>query len=211
VIRRSSEPSRHAPSDRPCAERRPVSPRARQLRSNAPADAPKIVEALVSPPCVRRSTSPARPRSARISSHAGVRSTLRRCCSSSAAKRRSWCSTSRSRQGGRLPPAFGRLHEPGQICMSTERLLSTTARRRLVANSRPGEQAAGRRPREHSFSLAVSILHAAEKMDALIADCCGKAPSLVSAATQPAHLLSDVLEHVTPGHAHLPGGLLRVR
>jgi vanillin dehydrogenase len=168
--------------------------------SNAPADAPKIIEALVAHPAVKRINFTGSTRVGKIIAKLAAEH----------------LKPVLLELGGKAPlivlddadldqavdaAAFGAFLNQGQICMSTERIIVD----RKVADAFVAKLAAKASklpagdPRGHVVLGSLVDLAPAEKMDVLIADAVEKGAKLVAGGGRKATVVeATLLDHVTP-------------
>ena len=168
--------------------------------SNAPADAPKIVEALIAHPAVRRINFTGSSRVGKIIAKLAAEH----------------LKPVLLELGGKAPfivlddadldqavdaAAFGAFMNQGQICMSTERFVVDQA----VADAFVAKFAAKAAklpagdPREHVVLGSLVDLAAAERMDDLIADAVKKGAVVVAGGKRQGSIVeATLLDHVTP-------------
>jgi acyl-CoA reductase-like NAD-dependent aldehyde dehydrogenase len=169
--------------------------------THAPADAPKIVEALIAHPAVRRVNFTGSTRVGKIIGELSAR----------------YLKPAVLELGGKAPmlvlddanldeavngAAFGAFMHQGQICMSTERVVvdekvadSFVAKFAAKANSLPAGD-----PRGGNVVLGSLVsVEAAEKVERLIQDAVGKGAKLVAGGKREGSIMeATVLDHVKP-------------
>jgi acyl-CoA reductase-like NAD-dependent aldehyde dehydrogenase len=169
--------------------------------SNAPADAPKIVEALIAHPAIRRVNFTGSTRVGRIIARLAAEH----------------LKPVLLELGGKAPlivlddadldqavdaAAFGAFMNQGQICMSTERIIvdekvadAFVARFAAKASKLPAGD-----PRGHVVLGSLVDLAPAERMDVLIADAVGKGAKVVAGGKRNGTVVeATLLDHVKPG------------
>lgn len=168
---------------------------------NAPADAPKIVAALIAHPDVKRINFTGSSQVGRIIARLAAEQ----------------LKPVLLELGGKAPfvvlddadldqavdaAAFGAFMNQGQICMSTERfIVDESVADAFVAKfaAKASKLPAGN-PRDHVVLGSLISLAAAEKMDALIADALAKGATLVAGGKRNGTIVeATLLDHVTPG------------
>ncbi len=168
--------------------------------SNAPADAPKIVEALIAHPSVKR---------VNFTGSSKVGKTIAKLCAEH-------LKPVLLELGGKAPlivlddadldaavnaTIFGAFINQGQICMSTERLVvdDKVADAFVEKLARRAAALPSGDPRGHVVLGALVSLAAAERMDALIADAVDKGAKLVAGGRRNGAIVdATVIDHVTP-------------
>src|SRR5580693_5202233 len=168
--------------------------------SNAPADAPKIVEALIAHPAIRRINFTGSTKVGRIIAKLAAEH----------------LKPVLLELGGKAPlivlddadldqavdaAAFGAFMNQGQICMSTERFVVDEAiADTFVAKfaAKASKLPAGD-PRGHVVLGSLVDRRAAERMDELIADAVGKGAKIVAGGKRDGSIVeATILDHVTP-------------
>ena len=167
--------------------------------SNAPPDAPKIVEALISNPAVRRVNFTGSTKVGRVIAKLAAEH----------------LKPALLELGGKAPlvvlddadldqavdaAAFGAFMNQGQICMSTERVIvdqkiadAFVAKLAAKASTLPAGD-----PREHVVLGSLVDLAPAERMDALIKDATGKGAKIVAGGKRNGTVVeATLLDHVT--------------
>ncbi|MGJ4953505.1 aldehyde dehydrogenase [Bradyrhizobium sp. HKCCYLS20291] len=168
--------------------------------SNAPQDAPKIVEALISHPDVRRVNFTGSTRVGRIIAKLAAEH----------------LKPVLLELGGKAPfvvlddadidhavnaAAFGAFMNQGQICMSTERIIvdSKVADQFVAKLAAKASKLPAGDPRGHVVLGSLIDLKAAEQMDALIADAVAKGAKIVAGGKRTGSVMeATLLDHVTP-------------
>ena len=182
--------------------------------TNAPKDAGAVVEALIAHPAVRRVNFTGSSRVGKI--------IARKCAEH--------LKPVLLELGGKSPlvvlddadldeavnaAAFGAFANQGQICMSTERIVvdEKVADEFVARFAAKAKSLSVGDPREGKAILGSVVDHsAAERVTQLVLDAVAKGAKLVAGGTIDGTLIgAHVLDHVTPQHAHLRGGIVRPR
>jgi acyl-CoA reductase-like NAD-dependent aldehyde dehydrogenase len=168
--------------------------------SNAPQDAPKIVEALIAHPAVRRVNFTGSSKVGRIIARLAAEH----------------LKPVHLELGGKAPfivlddadldhavdaAAFGAFANQGQICMSTERIIvdEKVADAFVEKLARKAKGLPAGDPRGHVVLGSLANLEAAERMDALIADAVSKGAKLVAGGKRTGGIVeATLLDNVTP-------------
>ncbi|MGO9007925.1 MAG: aldehyde dehydrogenase [Beijerinckiaceae bacterium] len=168
--------------------------------SNAPADAPKIIEALIAHPAVRRINFTGSTKVGKIIAKLAA----------------DHLKPVLLELGGKAPfivlddadldqavdaAAFGAFLNQGQICMSTERFVvdEAVADTFVAKFSAKAAKLPAGDPREHVVLGSLVDLGAAERMDALIADAIAKGAIIVAGGKRKGSIVeATILDRVTP-------------
>ncbi len=169
--------------------------------TNAPADAPRIVDALIAHPAVRRINFTGSTRVGRIIAEAAARH-LKPVLLELGGKAPLVVLDDADLDEAVKAAAFGAFMNQGQICMSTERLVVDDAVaddfvRRFAAKAQSLQ--AGD-PREGNVALGSVIgREAVERIDALVKDAVAKGARLIAGGQATGTIMpAMVLDHVTP-------------
>jgi acyl-CoA reductase-like NAD-dependent aldehyde dehydrogenase len=169
--------------------------------SNAPADAARVVEALIAHPAVRRVNFTGSTRVGRVIAEVAGRH-LKPCLLELGGKAPFVVLDDADLEEAAKAAAFGAFLNQGQICMSTERIVvdEAVADAFVEKLARVAGQKRRRQPRE-GFPALGSIIgpEAVERIDGLIKDAVFKGARILSGGQVRGSLIdATVLDHVTP-------------
>jgi acyl-CoA reductase-like NAD-dependent aldehyde dehydrogenase len=169
--------------------------------SNAPADAARVVEALIAHPAVRRVNFTGSTRVGRVIAEVAARH-LKPCLLELGGKAPFVVLDDADLEEAAKAAAFGAFMNQGQICMSTERIIVDEAVADAFAEklARRAARLIAGDPRQGSAALG-SIIgpEAVERIDGLIKDAVFKGARILSGGRVRGTLIdATVLDHVTP-------------
>jgi vanillin dehydrogenase len=168
--------------------------------SNAPADAPKIIEALIAHPAVRRINFTGSTKVGKIIAKLAAEH-LKPVLLELGGKASMIVLDDADLDQAVDAAAFGAFMNQGQICMSTERFVVDEAiADTFVAKfaAKASKLPAGD-PRGHVVLGSLVDRRAAERMDELIADAVGKGAKIVAGGKRDGSIVeATILDHVTP-------------
>ncbi|UFW67149.1 aldehyde dehydrogenase (plasmid) [Rhizobium laguerreae] len=168
--------------------------------TNAPEDAPEIVAALIAHPAVKRVNFTGSTKVGRVIAETCGRH-LKPALLELGGKAPLVILDDADIDGAVNAAIFGAFMNQGQICMSTERIIvDETIADQFVAKlaARASQLPAGD-PRGHVVLGSLISLHAAKKMEELIADATAKGAKLVAGGKRSGTVVeATLLDHVTP-------------
>jgi len=169
--------------------------------TNAPGDAPRVVEALIAHPAVRRVNFTGSTKVGRIIAELGARY-LKPVLLELGGKAPLIVLDDADLEEAAKAANFGAFMNQGQICMSTERLIVDSAVADSFAKILAAKAAAlpAGNPAEKNVVLGSLVSkEAADRVQALIADAVSKGAHVLSGNTRDGTIMTaTVLDHVTP-------------
>ena len=169
--------------------------------TNAPADAPQVIEALIAHPSVRRINFTGSTRVGRIIAETAARH-LKPVLLELGGKASLVVLDDADLDEAVKAAAFGAFMNQGQICMSTERIVAdaSIADAFVARLATKAQSLQAGNPRSGNFALGSLVgVEAAERIAGLVEDAVAKGARLVAGGTvQGTVMAATVLDHVTP-------------